>query len=462
MTGQSQFLTTPVPARPLAFNLSLDDPSYGDDNDLGAAQRLSDSDDRFMAMVASSARLKLNDYDHDDHDTNDTDSVLNDASLSEDAKREALQGIFSMCCSNGQTGRVRSFLDESSALRRYIDLDKPDAEGTPPLIYASCFGHAEVVSLLLNAGANTNQQDKNQWSPLMWAMTNRHKSIAKLLLDAGADPDVKSSTGRTAHDFMAVNSEMSEYLHESGYSIGNAGMVEGGGSGSVGGSDFYNAGMAEDRFEEELAENEMRRRMMMESAINLEVDLGNLGLDEQPEVSPPFIPPFILHSTQPNGHTANTRCICTVPRRQRRLPRIHLGPLPARSNVRLPRTRAPAHPRHRNNTHDTLAFPISKTRPRKYNLPLRSLRALLPIRRPPLSPARNSHGQDKRYRRGETVGYDTLGILDVELHTPASLLEKRWGIEREHTAIPTPTRRTHQRNLHPHHPRRRKTHGQSP
>merc|ERR1711981_836123 len=82
---------------------------------------------------------------------------------------------------------------------------------------------------------------------------------------------------------MAVNSEMSEYLHESGYSIGNAGMVEGGGSGSVGGSDFYNAGMAEDRFEEELAENEMRRRMMMESAINLEVDLGNLGLDEQPE-----------------------------------------------------------------------------------------------------------------------------------------------------------------------------------
>jgi hypothetical protein len=34
-----------------------------------------------------------------------------------------------------------------------------------------------------------------------------------------------------------------------------------------------------------MAENEMKRRMMMESAINLEVDLSSLGLDEKPEVS---------------------------------------------------------------------------------------------------------------------------------------------------------------------------------
>jgi hypothetical protein len=43
--------------------------------------------------------------------------------------------------------------------------------------------------------------------------------------------------------------------------------------------------LAQDRFEEEMAENELRRRMMMESAINLEVDLSSLGLDEQAEVS---------------------------------------------------------------------------------------------------------------------------------------------------------------------------------
>ncbi|KAI9772189.1 MAG: hypothetical protein M1839_002507 [Geoglossum umbratile] len=104
-------------------------------------------------------------------------------------------------------------------------------------------------------------------------MTNRHKGIAKLLLDHGASPEVKSSSGRTAFDFIAPNSEISEYLHESGYNIGNAGV----------GDDFYDTGLAQGRFEEEMAETEMKRRMMMESAINLEVDLSSLGLDEQPE-----------------------------------------------------------------------------------------------------------------------------------------------------------------------------------
>ena len=50
------------------------------------------------------------------------------------------------------------------------------------------------------------------------------------------------------------------------------------------GDDFYDTGLAQGKFEEEMAENEMKRRMMMESAINLEVDLSSLGLDEQPEV----------------------------------------------------------------------------------------------------------------------------------------------------------------------------------
>lgn len=109
----------------------------------------------------------------------------------------------------------------------------------------------------------------------MWAMTNRHKAIAKVLLEHGASPDVKSSSGRTAFDFVAPNSEISDYLQESGYKIGNVGVVN---------DDFYSSGFSQDRFEEEMAENEMKRRMMMESAMNLEVDLSSLGLDEQPEV----------------------------------------------------------------------------------------------------------------------------------------------------------------------------------
>lgn len=111
----------------------------------------------------------------------------------------------------------------------------------------------------------------------MWAMTNRHKGIAKILLDSGASPEAKTSSGRTAFDFVPPDSEMSFYLHDNGYAIGNAGVTD----------DFYNPGFSQDRFEEEMAENEIRRRMMMDSARDLEVDLGNMGFDDQPEVSFP-------------------------------------------------------------------------------------------------------------------------------------------------------------------------------
>lgn len=110
----------------------------------------------------------------------------------------------------------------------------------------------------------------------MWAMTNRHKQISKLLLDHGANPEIKSSSGGTALDFVQPGSDFSHYLHDNGYHFGASNLEE----------DFYNSGFSQDRFEEEMAENELKRRMMMqESAANLEVDLSTLGFDEPPEVS---------------------------------------------------------------------------------------------------------------------------------------------------------------------------------
>ncbi|KAF2268396.1 hypothetical protein CC78DRAFT_540693 [Lojkania enalia] len=258
--GQSQFLTTPMPARPLSFSLSLDDPSFGDDD----IHHLEDSDSRLVQMLAHQARLK-------NDNAGDEATVVADDKLSHDEKREALQGLLTLAASNGELARVQRLL--SGKTKEFIDINAVDAEGTPPLVYASCFGHEDVVRALIESGAHVDKQDKNRWSPLMWAMTNRHKGIVKLLLDHGASPDIKSSSGRTAFDFVEPNSEISDYLHESGYTIGNAGVSD----------DFYSTGFSQDRFEEEMAENEMKRRMMMESAINLEVDLGNLGLDEQPE-----------------------------------------------------------------------------------------------------------------------------------------------------------------------------------
>ncbi|KAK1971379.1 DIL domain-containing protein [Colletotrichum eremochloae] len=261
--GQSQFLTTPIVPKPLNFgDLSLDDRTYDEDITTGSKN----SDARFMEMIAAQAAHQAG-PGFDDEET-----IIADEKLSENEKKDLLQRALNMAASNGDVERVTNIVGGKA--KAYIDINAPDEDGTPPLIYASCFGHEGVVQALIDAGADVDKQDRNQWSALMWAMTNRHKSIAKVLLDNGASAEQKTSSGRTAFDFVPPDSDMSFYLHDSGYNIGNAGT-----------DDFYNPGFSQDRFEEEMAENELRRRMMMDSARDLEVDLGNVGMDDQPENS---------------------------------------------------------------------------------------------------------------------------------------------------------------------------------
>ncbi|KKY25021.1 putative dil and ankyrin domain-containing protein [Phaeomoniella chlamydospora] len=261
--GQSQFLTNPVPAKPLDFNLALDAPVYDDDT----TPRLEDGESRLMTMLAAQAQHR------EEVDTGEDEvTIAEDPKITKDEKRSVLQKILNMAASNGDVERIQRLFNGKA--KDFVDVNMPDEEGTPPLIYASCFGHNEVVEALLSAGADVDRCDRNQWSPLMWATTNRHKGIAKILLDHGASPDIKSSSGGTALDFVQPGSDFSKYLSDNGYNFGHEGFQD----------DFYDSGFAQDRFEEEMAENELKRRMLMqESAANLEVDISTLGFDEQPE-----------------------------------------------------------------------------------------------------------------------------------------------------------------------------------
>ena len=58
-------------------------------------------------------------------------------------------------------------------------------------------GYADVVAILLEAGANPQELDYYDWTPLHWAAREGHANIVETLLEAGANPQKKNINGNT-------------------------------------------------------------------------------------------------------------------------------------------------------------------------------------------------------------------------------------------------------------------------
>lgn len=107
----------------------------------------------------------------------------------------------------------------------------------------------------------------------MWATNSNHDSTVKLFLDNGADAGAKSAKGRTVFDFIPPeNPKIAEiFIHnpqrDSWSSAGSTGR-------------WSLCSEVETKLIEKLAEAEMEKRMLAESALNLDVDLASLGFEE--------------------------------------------------------------------------------------------------------------------------------------------------------------------------------------
>ncbi len=53
-------------------------------------------------------------------------------------------------------------------------------------MFAARYGHADVVRLLLDAGADVNAKDEWNETALMFAAMSGHEDIVQLLTEAGA------------------------------------------------------------------------------------------------------------------------------------------------------------------------------------------------------------------------------------------------------------------------------------
>jgi ankyrin repeat protein len=115
----------------------------------------------------------------------------------------------------GRAARVRELLDRDPDA-----LGERTPEGFTPLGLAAFLGGAEVTGVLLDAGADPDDDADNQFGvrPVNAAAAARDHETMRLLLDAGADPDAQQQGGFTPLHSAAHNddAEMARLLLAAG------------------------------------------------------------------------------------------------------------------------------------------------------------------------------------------------------------------------------------------------------
>lgn len=93
----------------------------------------------------------------------------------------------------GQVDAVKVLLDHGAA----VDAADRSRFGNTALDAAVAANHADVVRVLLAAGANANVRDSARYTPLHKAAANGNAEIARLLLEGGADASAVRDGGKT-------------------------------------------------------------------------------------------------------------------------------------------------------------------------------------------------------------------------------------------------------------------------
>jgi len=121
-------------------------------------------------------------------------------------------------CHTGDRQRVRELLDQDASLANRVSEYISYYPGSgAPLRNAAAKGHLEIVTLLLERGADPNLREEGiapQGHALYSAVANKHYEIAKLLLEHGAhpNPEVESSADALSRAISNSDQKMIDLL----------------------------------------------------------------------------------------------------------------------------------------------------------------------------------------------------------------------------------------------------------
>ena len=139
-------------AKPLTFgDLSLDNNKY----DADVTNTGTDSETRLMEMIAAQAAHSAGAV------FGDEDAVATDEKTSAEEKKDVLQRAFIMAASNGNVESVTKILNGKA--KEFVDVNAPDDEGTPALIYASCFVSPNTDCPTTVLVTDSVQSDTSKW-----------------------------------------------------------------------------------------------------------------------------------------------------------------------------------------------------------------------------------------------------------------------------------------------------------